>query len=49
MERCSHCRHPIVSTDAHARYKPEDKSLPKRCRWCRFCDNEYGPLPPIDE
>ena len=42
MTTCSHCSHPEVSPDdAHARYRPEDKSLPKRCRWCRFCDNEY--------
>jgi hypothetical protein len=49
MDKCHHCGHRVVFPDAHARYKPYDKTLPKRCRWCRYCDKEFGPLPPIDD
>jgi hypothetical protein len=46
---CSHCGHGMRSTDAHARYKANDKNLPKRCRDCGECDAKYGSLPPTDD
>jgi transcriptional regulator NrdR family protein len=46
--KCSHCGHNQVGSDAHGRYKPYDKSFPKRCRGCRYCNEKYGTLPLID-